>query len=62
MDSRNANRYPGGPLFNPLGLAKTAKDAEEWKLKEIKNGKLFNYPQLFLIFATVMAIYLISFA
>lgn len=32
------NRYPGGPLLNPLGLAKDIKNAHEWKLKEIKNG------------------------
>ncbi|PWA75939.1 chlorophyll A-B binding protein [Artemisia annua] len=30
--------YPGGPLLNPLGLAKDIKNAHEWKLKEIKNG------------------------
>ncbi|KAI9096783.1 hypothetical protein K1719_025962 [Acacia pycnantha] len=32
--------YPGGPLLNPLGLAKDIKNAHEWKLKEIKNGRL----------------------
>nr|QGW67519.1 light-harvesting chlorophyll a/b-binding protein [Hevea brasiliensis] len=32
--------YPGGPLFNPLGLAKDIKYARDWKLKEIKNGRL----------------------
>lgn len=32
--------YPGGPLFNPLGLNKDIKNAHEWKLKEIKNGRL----------------------
>lgn len=32
--------YPGGPLLNPLGLAKDIKSAREWKLKEIKNGRL----------------------
>lgn len=32
------NSYPGGPLLNPLGLAKDVKNAHEWKLKEIKNG------------------------
>lgn len=32
--------YPGGPLLNPLGLAKDKKSAQEWKLKEIKNGRL----------------------
>ncbi|KAK9166414.1 hypothetical protein Scep_001605 [Stephania cephalantha] len=32
--------YPGGPLLNPLGLAKDIKNAQEWKLKEIKNGRL----------------------
>lgn len=32
--------YPGGPLFNPMGLAKDIKNAHEVKLKEIKNGRL----------------------
>lgn len=32
--------YPGGPVLNPLGLAKDIKSAHEWKLKEIKNGRL----------------------
>lgn len=32
--------YPGGPLLNPLGLAKDIKSANDWKLKEIKNGRL----------------------
>ncbi|KFK36161.1 hypothetical protein AALP_AA4G086000 [Arabis alpina] len=32
--------YPGGPLLNPLGLAKDIGNAHEWKLKEIKNGRL----------------------
>ncbi|XP_074290828.1 photosystem I chlorophyll a/b-binding protein 5, chloroplastic-like [Silene latifolia] len=32
--------YPGGPLLNPLGLAKDIKNAHDWKLKEIKNGRL----------------------
>ncbi|XP_038886221.1 photosystem I chlorophyll a/b-binding protein 5, chloroplastic [Benincasa hispida] len=32
--------YPGGPLLNPLGIAKDIKNAHEWKLKEIKNGRL----------------------
>ncbi|CAF2221147.1 BnaA08g04190D [Brassica napus] len=32
--------YPGGPLLNPLGLAKDIKNANDWKLKEIKNGRL----------------------
>ncbi|GFP91729.1 chlorophyll a-b binding protein 7 chloroplastic [Phtheirospermum japonicum] len=36
--------YPGGPLLNPLGLAKDIKNAHEWKLKEIKNGSLFAVP------------------
>lgn len=37
----STNRYPGGPLLNPLGLAKDIKSAREWKLKEIKNGIFF---------------------
>uniref|UniRef100_A0A0F7GYN8 Chlorophyll a-b binding protein, chloroplastic n=1 Tax=Pelargonium citronellum TaxID=73188 RepID=A0A0F7GYN8_9ROSI len=32
--------YPGGPILNPLGLAKDAKKAHALKLKEIKNGRL----------------------
>ncbi|ESQ30923.1 hypothetical protein EUTSA_v10011725mg [Eutrema salsugineum] len=32
--------YPGGPLLNPLGLAKDIRNADQWKLKEIKNGRL----------------------
>nr|ABN10530.1 Lhca5 protein [Gentiana lutea] len=32
--------YPGGPILNPLGIAKDIKNAPEWKLKEIKNGRL----------------------
>ncbi|WVZ18251.1 hypothetical protein V8G54_005573 [Vigna mungo] len=32
--------YPGGPLLNPLGLAKDIKNAHDSKLKEIKNGRL----------------------
>jgi light-harvesting complex I chlorophyll a/b binding protein 5 len=36
------NRYPGGPLLNPLGLAKDIKNAHDWKLKEIKNGIFFS--------------------
>ncbi|CAM0943939.1 unnamed protein product [Alopecurus aequalis] len=32
--------YPGGPLFNPMGLVKDIENAHEVKLKEIKNGRL----------------------
>ncbi|KAI3828171.1 hypothetical protein L1987_02268 [Smallanthus sonchifolius] len=34
------NKYPGGPLLNPFGLPKDIANAHEWKLKEIKNGRL----------------------
>lgn len=30
----------GGPLLNPLGIGKDIKNAKDWKLKEIKNGRL----------------------
>jgi light-harvesting complex I chlorophyll a/b binding protein 3 len=32
--------YPGGPFFNVLGMGKTEAEANELKLKEIKNGRL----------------------
>uniref|UniRef100_A0A0F7H079 Chlorophyll a-b binding protein, chloroplastic n=1 Tax=Goodyera fumata TaxID=1390594 RepID=A0A0F7H079_9ASPA len=32
--------YPGGPILNPLGLAKDIRNAQQLKLKEIKNGRL----------------------
>lgn len=32
--------YPGGPILNPLGLAKDIRNARHLKLKEIKNGRL----------------------
>ncbi|ESR44981.1 hypothetical protein CICLE_v10002129mg [Citrus x clementina] len=32
--------YPGGPLFNPLGLGKDEKSMKDFKLKEVKNGRL----------------------
>ncbi|XP_028119107.1 photosystem I chlorophyll a/b-binding protein 3-1, chloroplastic [Camellia sinensis] len=32
--------YPGGPLFNPLGLGKDEKSMRDMKLKEVKNGRL----------------------
>ncbi|KAK8969273.1 hypothetical protein KSP40_PGU005334 [Platanthera guangdongensis] len=32
--------YPGGPILNPLGLAKDIRNAHQLKLKEIKNERL----------------------
>uniref|UniRef100_UPI003467EF47 Chlorophyll a-b binding protein 3 n=1 Tax=Fittonia albivenis TaxID=141305 RepID=UPI003467EF47 len=32
--------YPGGPFFNPLGLGKDEKSMWDYKVKEVKNGRL----------------------
>lgn len=32
--------YPGGPFFNPLGLGKDEKSLRDYKVKEVKNGRL----------------------
>lgn len=32
-------RYPGGPLFNPLGFANDPTKPQPLRWKEIKNGK-----------------------
>ena len=34
-------KYPGG-AFDPLGFSKDPKKFEEYKLKEIKNGKIMD--------------------
>lgn len=43
--------YPGGPLLNPLGLAKDIKNAQDLKLKEIKNGLAFAHCFLYIVFS-----------
>lgn len=54
------HRYPGGPILNPLGLAKDIKNAHDWKLKEIKNGLIQSFNDIYFFSQNFMMIYSLS--